>query len=296
MNNNKYINNSTKSPNHVFSQNNGQLNITTPKSPSDIKVLQTPVNNDFIINKVVKWNKKIENIIKKICNDSEFYKKIHIRVAQRASHMHMILMSIGIFFGPISGIMNTVETVMDPSRHAILPIISAILAFLSGVVLTVIKFASYDEISISNKMTACKYKSLEMNIKRQLSLDRKDRIDAMEYLNWIGNSYDELYYSAPLIPNSVYNNFKNFDNTSNYEHEIVIPENKLGQSFTFDIDDEEILSSLRSKNISSTLSDNSKNVDESYKIKRVNTVNTINDLLKFSDGRMIYELNRMNKN
>lgn len=286
-------------------------NNTTKNSPlNKVRTIQNTPSKDFDLglsedssnSKVkldvkskVKWNQRIENIINKICKDSEFYKKIHILVAQRASNIHMILMSIGIFFGPISGIMNTVETVMDPTRDPVIPIISAVLAFLSGVVLTIIKFASYDEISISNKMTSCNYKSLEMNIKRQLSLEREDRIDAIEYLNWVGNSYDELYANAPLVSISVYKKFKNhkeFEDICKREtSRDPFTERKGRNSWSRDLDS----SLVTSNSILSIESYKDPSLDFKIK-KRLNKLNIANNHSKYSDGRMNYELNRMTKN
>ena len=44
-----------------------------------------------------------------------------------------------------------------------------------------------------------KYNSLENNIKRQLTLDRTDRIKPDHYLKWIEIKFEEINSTAPLI-------------------------------------------------------------------------------------------------
>jgi hypothetical protein len=99
----------------------------------------------------------------------------------------------------MSGVILSIGTILgkDLQDMYVYNITSTILSFLSGILITVIKFNKYDEISYSHKTSASRYISLEENIKRQLILYREDRINANEYLTWLSKSFDELFFSAP---------------------------------------------------------------------------------------------------
>ena len=59
----------------------------------------------------------------------------------------------------------------------LLVISEIILGFLSGVIVAILKYGKYDEVSTANKSAAAKYASLEANVRRQLSLYRSDRTE-----------------------------------------------------------------------------------------------------------------------
>ena len=50
------------------------------------------------------------------------------------------------------------------------------------------------------KSLAAKYASLEHNINRQLSLDKSERVNPGEYLEWISSSYETLFARSPNVP------------------------------------------------------------------------------------------------
>ena len=108
-------------------------------------------------------------------------------------------MLTAIIITPLSGVVTALGTILSTelSELCIYSITSTILSFLSGILITVIKFNKYDEISYSHKIAYSRYTSLEENIKRQLMLYREDRIKADEYLNWLSKSFDELFESSP---------------------------------------------------------------------------------------------------
>ena len=55
--------------------------------------------------------------------------------------------------------------------------ITTLISFLSGILITIIKFNKYDEVSYAHKTASSRYISLEENIRRQLMLYREDRIN-----------------------------------------------------------------------------------------------------------------------
>ena len=145
------------------------------------------------------WNSKIEDTVRLIEKQCRLYKKMHDEIHMKNVNKHSYFMLAAIIITPLSGVVTALGTILSTelSELCIYSITSTILSFLSGILITVIKFNKYDEISYSHKIAYSRYTSLEENIKRQLMLYREDRIKADEYLNWLSKSFDELFESSP---------------------------------------------------------------------------------------------------
>ena len=86
------------------------------------------------------------------------------------------------------------------------------------------KFNNYSEKSQSHLVASARYISLENNIKRQLLLDKNDRLPANEYLEWVMKNYDNLYMASPLI-----------DEKNNNIIEALESQLELGKKFEIDL-------------------------------------------------------------
>ena len=146
-----------------------------------------------------KWNSKIEDAINLIRKQCLLYKKMHTEVSLNNTNKYSFFMISAIVTTPLSGVVTAIGTIIcrELIDLQIYAITSTVLSFISGILITIIKFNKYDEISYSHKTAAARYISLEENIKRQLLLYKEDRINAHEYLNWISKSFDDLYISSP---------------------------------------------------------------------------------------------------
>lgn len=155
----------------------------------------------------------------------------------------------------VIGPVSGVLSAISNGEAPTLQILVTVFSFLSGVISAIIKFSEFGEKAVLYKNAASKYSSLENNIKRQLSLARDDRVNAGEYLEWISTSYDELFSSSPLISDDVYEDWLAF-----------AEENKI----------------------------------ETKVIKRQATLNSVKtetttEITKYSEGKMRYEMGRLNK-
>jgi len=149
------------------------------------------------------WNDKIEEAAEQIGNSAGEFKLMHIQEAQRANNTYKVLMFLGIVSGPLAGVMAGIETAINPSvDHPVISISVVILSFLSGIIVAGVKFGKYDEVSNANKTASARYASIESNVRRQLSLYRKDRVKAVSYMEWLESKYEELFMSAPLLSSS----------------------------------------------------------------------------------------------
>lgn len=177
--------------------NNSGSNIYPPSSFRNIYIPDTSV-----------WNDNLENTAKDIGEQIKGYKLMHMDVAQSNARKYFILMIIGMVIGPLGGTLSTIGAITNPANeNIIIRIIVSILGYISGIIITIIKFSCFDEVSTANKQAAARYTSLESNVRRQLSLYRNDRIPPNQYIKWLETKYDELFYSAPLLPIKAYKKY-----------------------------------------------------------------------------------------
>jgi hypothetical protein len=218
------------------------------------------------------WNDSIEKNILTVGEKAKGYKIMHIQESRTLSHQYNWLMYSGIALGPLSGLLSGIGAIMSPPEEPVyFPIFSTCVAFMAGIVVAVTKFGKFEEKTASHKLAASKYTSLESNITRQLSLGRNDRVNAVKYLEYIGNSFDELFTASPLIEKSIYDNYVRVAHTKG----MIIP------------DEYELTIHIENGKESP--------VKEENVIKREHTLPQLPYISHFSDGRMMYEMQRMMK-
>lgn len=140
------------------------------------------------------WTDNIEGVIKNISETCKENKTSNLKISKNLHLRYNIIMYSLIFIGFLTG---TVSKFLQPEdADAVITVFS----FLSSMLSAILKFSKWENKSNTYKSFASKYGSLESNINRQLSLDRKDRVNCGKYLEWVSLSYDELFASAPIIP------------------------------------------------------------------------------------------------
>jgi hypothetical protein len=251
----------------------------------------------FNENKTVSWSESIEKNVLNIGEKSKGYKIMHIKTAREISWKYDFLMYSGIILGPMSGLLSGIGATLNPDAPTTFPIISACVAFISGIVVAITKYGQFEEKSSHHKLAASKYTSLESNIRRQLSLCRSDRINAGEYLEWIGNSFDELFLASPLVATKIYEDYVKLAR----ENGFTVPD-EYGMTININEDYQNTkiseMKDYSAININKTIiKDSPKNETDvlkgTKKIKRTKSMSHFPELNKFSDGRMEYEMKRM---
>jgi len=260
--------------------------------------------NKEILNLDVEWNDKLENAAKDIGDSAKGYKIMHINQAQKLSLKYNILMITGIILGPLSGVVSTIDTVSEADSQ-IPGIIISILGFLSGITITILKFGKYEESSNSNKQAAARYTSIESSVRRQLSLYRKDRVDAIPYMNWLETKFSELFLSAPLLSENTYRHYKNIATENgwpipqNYDNTIIInsdyEDNKIREigevsHIKINTKEEDSENNNQMKNLNIDIKPNK---GTGVTIDRTNNLSNFPELNQYSDKMLQYELDRM---
>jgi hypothetical protein len=254
-------------------------------------------------NQQAQWNEKLEQAAKEIGEASKGYKLMHIREARKASGAYNRLMILGIIMSPLSGVLSAIETVVDPEIDPTLPIISIILAFIAGVIIAMVKFGRYDEVSNANKQAAARYTSIESNVRRQLGLYRDDRVSATPYMEWLESKFEELFLSAPILPSSAYEKYSVMAKKLG----LTVP-NKYESMIIINNDYEETnvknMSNLSDIKINSYNTERNQTIDEdkisiqidskkTRQVKRGNTMSQFPELNQYSDKMLEYEMGRM---
>jgi hypothetical protein len=208
------------------------------------------------------WNSKIEDVVQSIGEVSKQYKLKHIQQAKLYSFKHKKLMTVGIVSGPLAGLCSGIQLVYN---YSYLSVLSTIISCLSGIILSIVKFAKYDHLSLSHKTAAARYTSLESNIRQQLALYRKDRIPSSIYLKWVSESFDSLFSSSPIV--TIKNSVILTSSKENPEYE----NNKINE-----LKDDTVIY-----------------VEKEIPKKRLKTFSQNQDLNKYNEDSMNYELKRL---
>lgn len=151
------------------------------------------------MNSQSQWNERIEKVVRELEDQSKLYKIIHLEKANYLSKIYNRCMLFAIFLSPLATTISGIGMVVFPDETYIMAISTTLLTFLSGIVLSYIKYSKVEELSTSHSIAASKYTSLEKNIHRQLLLYKSDRISSQQYLQWLTETFDELLITSPLI-------------------------------------------------------------------------------------------------
>lgn len=145
------------------------------------------------------WNPRIETVVRDIQDQSKLYKSIHLQKAHSLTSTYNYCMTFAMFLSPLATALSGIGIIIFPEESYYLTISTTVLTFMSGVLISYVKFNKMEELSTSHSIAASRYTSLEKNIHRQLSLYKSDRISSQEYLEWLTSTFDELLISSPLI-------------------------------------------------------------------------------------------------
>ena len=159
------------------------------------------------------WNQRIEKVVKDLEGQSKLYKIIHIEKAHTFSSIYNRCMMFAMFFSPLATTLSGIGIIIFPDESYIFTISSTLLTFISGLLISYVKFYKIEELSTSHSIAASRYASLEKNIHRQLLLYQSDRISSQQYLEWLTTTFDELLISSPLIENEkelLWSHFQDF--------------------------------------------------------------------------------------
>lgn len=281
-------------------------------------IINMPVSEDD--KNKAQWNEKLEYAVKEIGETSKGYKLMHIIEAQNTIRTYNVLMLFGIILGPLSGLISGIDTAINATNDTdpTLSIISIVCAMMAGIITAIVKFGKYDEASNANKQAAARYTSIESNVRRQLGLYRKDRVQALPYIEWLETKFEELFLSAPLLPPRAYDKYSKtakilglsvpnqYDAIININTEYEsIKINELINQKNIQVSKEKYSEENQPEEQKMIIYDNnddnnklettisSNNISEEKKIKRSVTMLQFPQLNQYSDKMLEYEMKRL---
>lgn len=246
------------------------------------------------------WSHLTEIAAKDIGERSQGYKIMHIKSSYKSKLTYDYIMYTCIILGPLSGLISGIGVTLNPNAPTTMPIISSVIAFVSGILIAVTKFGKFEEEASAHKLAASKYTSLESNIRRQLAMSRTTRIDPGQYLEYIGKSYEDIFLASPLLPKGIYNNYiqnaklKGLCIPDEYGDTININENyeqiKLKEMAT----NEKInVNNMESKDEHSVFISKNPSIKGKKKVRRNSDFSNYPELNQYDDKQMAYEIKRM---
>jgi len=248
------------------------------------------------------WNSKLEEVVKHIGEDSRGYRILHQKQAKRADGIYRKLTYIGIVIGPLGSLLQILNKDISGDYNSYLSSIEIMFGFLSGIIVGLMKFGKFDEVSNANKAAAAKYTSIESNVRRQLGMYRENRQPAQSYMDWIESKYNEVLSSAPFISSIVYKEFtreaeiNGWRIPNKYEHEILVSSSML-EKHVQSLDQEIVLNNIH---VNDSVSSSNRDIFDSQtfksqpniKVKRTTKMDTFSEINHCSDAMLNYELNR----
>jgi len=151
------------------------------------------------------WNHELETLVCQIEQEAHGMRAMHIEVSLASSRTYNWLTITGIVLGLLSGTLSGIGSVIDPGSNPIIPIISSVVSYLSSLVIAIVRFSNFEQMSESHRTAAGRYRSIELNVRSNSLLKPEPR----KYTEWLTKAYEDLFVSSPLIPKDIQDKYAN---------------------------------------------------------------------------------------
>jgi hypothetical protein len=162
------------------------------------------------------WSEPVEELIKKIGEQSQCFSILHRRSEQYYAYFNHFIAIPVIIFSTISGSGNFI---FGGQKEASL-VVGAI-SILTGIISTLGTYFRFAQLSEAHRISAIQYNKLFQKISAELALTREHRTNAELLLNQIREMIERLEEVSPAIPIKVIQSFKS--DYKQYKGEINFP-------------------------------------------------------------------------
>jgi hypothetical protein len=149
------------------------------------------------------WSPPIEDIIKKIGEQSQCFSILHRRSERYYAYFNHFIAIPVIVLSTISGSGNFIFGGDKDASMAV-----GALSILIGIIQTLGTYFRFAQLSEANRISAIQYNKLYQKISTELALTREHRMDANLLLSDIRETTERLEEISPVIPLSVIETFK----------------------------------------------------------------------------------------
>ena len=145
------------------------------------------------------WNDKNEKLVVGIGYNCGIYKQLHEQAAARYKTYNKIInLSLLIF-----SIFLTTDSILTLLQGEILIIIQKIFIFIIAIISVLNNFLKFSELSIQHAHSASSFNLIYNEIRNMMCIYRKDRFNAVKYIQNMMKEYDHLEISSPEIPDNL---------------------------------------------------------------------------------------------
>lgn len=166
---------------------------------SDIAV---ETENNHVLNKLEilainnGWNDKNEKLIVSIGYNCGIYKQLHEESSRYYKRLSkMISLSLLVF-----SVFLTTDSIINLLKDDILIIFQKIIIFIVAIISIMNNFLKYGERSEQHLQAANSFNIIYNDIRNMMCIYRKDRMNAVKYIQQTLKDYDQLEISSPEIP------------------------------------------------------------------------------------------------
>jgi hypothetical protein len=142
------------------------------------------------------WNDKNEKLIVSIGYNCGIYKQLHEQSSRFYKKLNKIInLSLLVF-----SVFLTTDSVINLLKDDIILIVQKIIIFIVAIISIMNNFLKYGELSEQHLQAANTFNLVYNDIRNMMCIYRKDRMNAVKYIQQTLKEYDQLEISSPEIP------------------------------------------------------------------------------------------------
>lgn len=171
------------------------------------------------------WNDKNEKLIVSIGYNCGIYKQLHEQSSRFYKKLNKIInLSLLVF-----SVFLTTDSVINLLKDDILLIVQKVIIFIVAIISIMNNFLKYGELSEQHLQAANTFNLVYNDIRNMMCIYRKDRMNAVKYIQRTLKEYDQLEISSPEIPQRLIKRMETklkTDDTYKFK-DITMPTNQL---------------------------------------------------------------------
>lgn len=241
------------------------------------------------------WNDKNEKLVVGLGYNCGIYKQLHEQAAKKYKTYNKIInLSLLIF-----SIFLTTDSILTLLQGEILIIIQKIFIFIIAIISVLNNFLKFSELSIQHAHSASSFNLIYNEIRNMMCIYRKDRYNAVKYIQDIMKEYDHLEISSPEIPENLIKKME--DKIKKENSNIQMPTNQF-REIEIVIDKPQDLDNIEMQQMNIKENNAKKLSPTKFRINNMQNLTQIRDCFKIdgelseNDDITIHELNNFKKN
>jgi hypothetical protein len=260
------------------------------------------------------WNDKNEKLIVNIGYNCGIYKQLHEQSSRFYKQLNKIInLSLLVF-----SVFLTTDSVINLLKDDILLIVQKVIIFIVAIISIMNNFLKYGELSEQHLQAANAFNLVYNDIRNMMCIYRKDRMNAVKYIQQTLKEYDQLEIESPEIPQRLIKKMETklkTDDTYKFK-DITMPTNQLREieviidknetpSDSFELNTFNVKNSPKQNTVNKFKINNMQNLEQIHECFRIDgelsendniTVSDVNNFRKNAlDLQTQYEFNRFMK-